>query len=341
MSLPEDRARRAEERAMERMTRIEQAAHCRSNCSANWQELRRRLDRTRADFQQRLSGGPATAPEPTPLDRVFLEQALSELKHGVVESCFYNLRLLVQQVMLEELPEDDDALSRNLQRLRGVSQELTDFFRQASPSGPILGELLPDCARDLSIAVTDLLRAAEGDSSALAEVPGRIDQALGILAAAAADLRQQRISLHGIVEEAVALERPRLTEASMKVVLDSRAEEDHLHADREAILGALVELLRNAAAHRAESGPGEVGIGLVSQDRALVLTVWSRPALSPPASVDVLFEPGRTRKERVGGDGLFAVRKVVRQHGGSARLEFEDLEKVFRVLLEFPRGFPE
>ena len=342
MSSAEERAREAEERARARLERAQEATLSRAERSPLWVELRKRLDRTRAEFEQRLGvESEAQAPSAAPLDRVFLEQALSELKHGVVESCFYNLRLLAQKALLDGGEDDGESLARSLERLRGVADELDGFFQQPTPSGPTVGEFLPDCASDLTAAVTELLQVAAAGAVDLPQIPPMVDHALDVLSAAAADLRQHRVSLQQVVEEAVGLEGPRLTEAAMKVVIDPLAEEDRIHADRGAVLGAIIELLRNAAVHRAESGPGEVGVGLVVQDRALVLTVWSRPSLSPPAPFEALFDAGTTRKECTGGDGLCAVRKVVSQHGGSARLEFEDREKVFRVLLEFPLGLPE
>lgn len=340
MSGIEDRIRAAEERARRRQELAARESQAGVRSSSSWREVQARLSILRRELAQRFpTRGDAVDAASAPLDRIFLERALSALKHGLVESCFYNLRLLAQKVVLDGKEADLGALREAAGRLPDLRREIASFLDSSTPGGHRIAGLLPRLRHDFDTTLADLERAVCGGFAAAERIPRAIDALLAGIAAEAESLRSRRLSLLSVVRQAVELEQPRLGEARMEVRVVAAVEDDRIHAEEAPLRDAVVELLRNAAIHRLENGPGEVVLSLERAGEQLVLAVASRPARIPAAPLEQLFLLGCSRRKG-GGDGLASVREVVRSLGGEAELRFDGELESFEVSLRLPVRLP-
>ncbi len=340
MNEAENRMREAGKRSRRR---IEDAANCspvRISSGEIREQIHGRLARLRAEIATEF-GQPQKQNTETPLDRIFVERAISILKHGVVESCFYNLRILAQEAILDELP------TRELERLRRASDsvatvrtEVDRFLDHLTPGGRRVGELLPEVEKGFDEAISGIPAALRPGAERPAEIPVLIDIALGTMADASRRLWEQRVPLIEVFKHAIEMEQPRLQEAGLKVELATKAPEDRIHADRDSLLRCAVELLRNATQHCLR--PAEDGVVRILAEETpnrLELVVENRPAMAPVVPVEALLEPGGSRRPS-GGDGLASVRRDVASCGGSVDLSFDAARRLFRVCLAFPLRLP-
>jgi len=340
MSRFEERIRAAEERAK---GRVEAAANSHSGSPAErgtWAEYRERMDSLRKEIDNRVQSiGSSQSRECGPLDRIFLERALSALKHGLVESCFYNLRILAQKVALDEGSHDLSALTAAGERVPTVRKELGLFLQDRVPCGILVANLLPDLARVFLKTLPLLEGAVVGGMAMAKEIPALVDAILSGISREADGLRSQRLSLFTLLRRALELEGPRLQEAEMDVSVSNEVEDDRIHADEPRLLDTIVELLRNAAVHREGSGPGKVAISLQPRENHIHLVISSQPALPPLIPIHRLFETGASRREG-GGDGLATVQRTLAAHGGGAELQFSGGSGTFDVCLALPTRLP-
>jgi len=124
--------------------------------------------------------------------------------------------------------------------------------------------------------------------------------------------------------------------------LRSQVESMSVHVDRDAIVGALAELLDNATKYGDPSG----GVDLSCEvgETCVRLCVQDRGRGIDPARRESIFEPFRrladeaTREQRGVGLGLALVRSVARAHGGDVRCEARAGGGA-RFVLEIERGF--
>lgn len=336
----ERRIREAEDRTRRRLERAGTPPPSRHSVGELWKEIHQRLDSLRDEVSSRFR--PALhQPVETPLDRVFLERGLSVLKHGVVESCFYNLRILAQEAILDELAADQlEPLRRAAESLATVRDELRLFLERRAPGGLRTGDLLPELGPVFERSLTNLETALAPGAERPRRVPEEVDQALSVLAETSRMLRESRVSLADVVRKAIAMETPRLEEARLRVELELGTADGRIHADQQALLAAIVELLRNAARHRAESNQqGLVRIAARETETNVELLLESSPALTPVVPLETLLEPG-TSRNLGGGEGLASVRRVVSLCGGTVQLHHDDRSSVFGVHLAFPLRLP-
>ncbi len=130
---------------------------------------------------------------------------------------------------------------------------------------------------------------------------------------AAADLGE-------LVGEAVELERARTP--AVAIDWTPPAEPLPLLCDREQIVQALTNLLKNAVEAVAEGGRpgGRVVVRATREDGSAVVTIDDDGPGLPAAERHRLFEPYVTTKHRGSGLGLAIVRKIVEEHGGRVEL---------------------
>jgi hypothetical protein len=340
MTGAEKRIRAAEERTRQRIEAASKRHLSPPTERGTWAEFRERLDGLReeigghfgetGDFPSGASG---------PLDRIFLERALSALKHGLVESCFYNLRILAQKVSLDGTDDDARALKAASDRLPAVRKELGSFLEGRVPCGMLVAKLLPDLASVFRNTLPALELVVAGGFGLVGEIPPLVDAILFGLSRETDRLRTLRLSLVALVQKALELEKPRLQEADMNVKVVREVDDDRIHADEPRLLATVVELLRNAAIHRKRNGPGEVLIRLTSDENNVSLKISSKPALPPVGPLDRLFEVGCSRRQD-GGEGLAAVRRTLAAHGGETKLWFSGGSGTFDVSLSLPTRLP-
>lgn len=132
------------------------------------------------------------------------------------------------------------------------------------------------------------------------------------------------VQLGPIVEKAVSLVAPTCRAADIEIVSHAAPRTPGVHADPDAVLRCLLNLMTNAI-HALESwrGPRRIEVGLESDGKGNVaLTVRDSGPGVPPEHQDKLFDPFFTTKLGTGGTGLglSLVAATVRDHGGSIEL---------------------
>ena len=244
-------------------------------------------------------------------------------------------------------------LVRRLERAElelGRAQNLAAMGKTAAA----IAHEVKNALNGLSVGV-DLLARGSGDAAALASVHKRTRSEIARLRDVADDLTLfaatprltlAEVDLAGLGREAAGAVTELAEDCGVTVRLDLPPGTMAVRGDRPKLLGALVNLLRNAI---EAMGPGAFGEGLDAPARAgeRVVEVTLRPAgefamlevadrgpgLAPEVR-DRLFEPFVTTKRTGTGLGLAIVRRVVEAHGGKVQaVERDGGGTVFRVLL--------
>lgn len=120
------------------------------------------------------------------------------------------------------------------------------------------------------------------------------------------------------------------------------AEAVHLHANRELIGQAMVNLLENAVKYARPEGEGEgrITVGLRRQDRRVLIEVADNGPGIPEADRKRVLERfvrlEKSRSEPGSGLGLSLVDAVARLHGGSFRIE--DNAPGVRAVIDLPEA---
>ena len=134
-------------------------------------------------------------------------------------------------------------------------------------------------------------------------------------------LRQERISVSGVVERAVETAQPLIVQHRQQLTLSLPPESVFLHADAARLEQVLVNLLTNAAKYTNEGG--HIWLSVEQQDDAVVLRVRDNGIGIEPALLPRIFElftqaeRSLDRSQGGLGIGLCLVQRLVELHGGS------------------------
>jgi two-component sensor histidine kinase len=317
------------------------------------QEARQRQSRT-------FSGGALTEVQPeekeeqapqaalaslSPAQRRKLSEMDSEIRHSVVEACFYNLKLLVQ--LLPEKhhqPGFIERLEPLLDEIPRVSERLEKYF--SSEAGRwMIASLFPGNSRQVKFLVGAILAAlpedlehlqAEEQAKKVArEVPEKIDAVMAELGAIKQELDQQKIAPAEVLQQALAIQEAALQEAGVKMQKsqDAKAASVRLHADQRQLLDVFVELLRNCVEHAfPEDFEGEKVLEIDLKMKSNGGSVW-----------EVQFKDNgcgshsseHKKDSSHSGKGLETARQIIQDlHGG--RFKTEAANGGFKAMIELP-----
>lgn len=136
---------------------------------------------------------------------------------------------------------------------------------------------------------------------------------------------RRSISLAAVAEKALSLVHYSFRTARIEAVLQALPDTPAVHADPDAILQALINLLTNALhAMEGHEGPRQVLVEVgPGESGAVVLTVSDTGPGIAPEHLDRVFDPFFTTKPEGKGTGLglSLVVATVRDHGGSIEVE--------------------
>jgi two-component system sensor histidine kinase FlrB len=159
-------------------------------------------------------------------------------------------------------------------------------------AGPALAEKGLHCLRRLDGMVNEMLLFARGDDTAAVAVPVRIDT---------------------LLEGLRAQIEPQLKDRLLNIELHPALAEAEIEGQRDALGGALLNLIDNAL----EAGAGEVLLSAEPEgERGLLLRVCDDGPGIDPVLRPVLFEPFVTGRSGGTGLGLAVVRRLIEAHGG-------------------------
>ncbi|KAA3614357.1 MAG: ATP-binding protein [Planctomycetota bacterium] len=296
------------------------------NASEVQAEYRRRIEAMRRLWNERRQPD-STDRETLPLDRLFVEKLLSEIKHGIVEASFYNIRVMAQIKDSEEDGFHAQAWSSSLANLASMKQTVEEWLSILSPSGHDVTSVLGESGNDLRDQFEGLWALLERNPPPSRQWVEVVDGVLDSLRAASESLLGQRISLAKLWEEAFSIERPRLTAHEIQIEFLDQAEGGRFHGDPVKVRDCLIEVLRNVSRH-SQPNEGFCRIFLAEGGGWLRCSIQSGP-IAPSGDQ--------------GGEGLPLIRERIEEIGGiffagpskNAPLGF-DVE--FQLPTRFPSG---
>jgi two-component system sensor histidine kinase FlrB len=183
------------------------------------------------------------------------------------------------------------------------------------------------------LADADRIRFAEKSRSRLLYLERLIQDML--LFVKGARLISQAFPLHELIEEISHTLEPHATAKQVSLHLAETSADLLLTGDRQAIAGALINLLENALQASTAGGIVELTVGGLGSPFA-AFQVSDSGAGIPEAARERLFEPFFTTRGEGSGLGLAIVRQVAEAHGGW--VEWAPKEgggSVFRLFLPF------
>ncbi len=214
---------------------------------------------------------------------------------------------------VEELRESAERLARSeresawKEMARQVAHEIKNpltpmklsiqhFQRTWTPEGPGATEKLRSFGESLVQQIDALSRIA-GEFSAFAQMPAAQERVF--------DLRE-------VAEAGIALFKG---EANAVVVLDAPSPMP-VKADRDQLLRALNNLLKNAVQSIPEGRPGRIEVGIRREGGMVVLHVSDNGEGIAPDARERIFTPSFTTKSSGMGLGLAMVKRIVEQASG-------------------------
>jgi len=168
------------------------------------------------------------------------------------------------------------------------------------------------------LADADRLRAADRILSRLRHLERLVSDMLVFARGGGALLEE--VSVTALLAEIRQALEPQLTAAACQLRVDNRAADTVLQANREALAGALLNLVTNAIEACGSGGDIRLEAAL-ARDGQLELRVRDNGLGIAPDVQARLFEPFFTTRANGTGLGLAVVQAVARAHAGSAWVE--------------------
>ena len=128
-------------------------------------------------------------------------------------------------------------------------------------------------------------------------------------------------SLADPLRDCLATLRTQLEERQMRVTLDVPSSLPSVALDREQMVQAFFNILKNAL--EAMSNGGLIAMSLTSDDDTVAVRIADSGEGMSAEQLAHLFEPYRTTKERGTGLGLMITKRIVNDHGGTIDVESE------------------
>lgn len=280
-----------------------------------------------------------------------LDAAASRLRHSVVEACFYNLRILAQELPGRRGNGDfADRLAEALARVKDARALIDAHFDYKVSADLTIGDAFPDQKQNVAAALEKIesLAAAGAPSRAdgpacrefSGEVVANVDALMDAIGLMEAEVAALRTPARPLLDEIKELHRAACQGAGVEISVENHAESEvRLLCDRPALLNALDELVRNALRHAfdgaVEGGRVTLRIGRDADTRDPVITVTDNGAGMGADRLGLLGAAGASTSG--GGDGVALVRRVVEaQHGGLVAFRSAPAEGT-RVEVRLPR----
>jgi len=265
-----------------------------------------------------------------------LDRASSPVLHFVVETCFYNLRIFAQQLgKRRENGHFAKDLEVALAKVTDARKQIDDYFAQEATRGATVADLFPREHKAVLEAM-DTIEAhakagapAGGDREACQRFSREVVSGLDIVRESILEMRRavsaRRTSVREIIQELVAIHHPMCEAEGVAVRVDDRTSENPLiFAEKDHLVNALGELLRNTLRHAFKKFDPDTGkqitIRLRTDPRTkdVIIVISDNGLGMAPEQLARLGYAGASTSG--GGDGVALVRRVVEEeHLGRAR----------------------
>lgn len=208
--------------------------------------------------------------------------------------------------------------------LEGVHAEMVDKTRLAAigQTAVTLTHEMRNPLASIKLGLSELaaLTTLDARQRRRAEIAlDQVDRLDALLSEALGYARPVRISPHpinldGVLSYVLEMLEPQLAGKAIRIRRETCATCAGAHLDRDLLLQALLNLLKNAL----EASPvgGTIGIRLRARARNLVLEISNAGSVIAESDLKRVFEPFVSTKSFGTGLGLPLVRRVVEEHGG-------------------------
>jgi two-component system NtrC family sensor kinase len=196
----------------------------------------------------------------------------------------------------------------------GVAHELNNPLNNIYLSAQVLArEAGEDCSAGVKEAVNDIVGQAE-----------RVKRIVGDLLEFARGREPQlgQVELHGLISGAYRRLGGARNIESIRFSLDAGPQQTVISADR----GQLEQVFNNLFANAVDAmqGRGSLTVRVKNERGAAVITVSDTGAGIPRESIDKIYEPFFTTKDKGTGLGLAIVYNIIKKHGGDIAVESEE-----------------
>ena len=148
------------------------------------------------------------------------------------------------------------------------------------------------------------------------------------------ELKKASIKPVELVEQALEIVSPEISKLGQKAFVISELKENtFIYGDKEHLLRALSNIIKNAA----ESNPknGKITIHLKEKNNKVFISVEDQGKGLSKAVKDMIFKPFFTTKEKGTGLGLAIVKKIIEYHNGEIKAENgKNGGAIFTIVLE-------
>jgi signal transduction histidine kinase len=246
--------------------------------------------------------------------RIFarLERLCSEIRHSIVEACFYNLRLQ-SQMLPQKIGSADfmQELRRNLEQLPLVSKRIKDFFDEQLGSSLTISSLFKDEQRKVMTGLQQLQESSplndetsERAARLSRKMGDSIDAVISGLKSVDDWLCKNKIDVKEVVRNVASILKERCDETGVKLSFQlPDGPLPKLFVSADMLSDSILELARNSLKHafpRAEVAEKRLEISARvgdERDRPIIIQVADNGCgLSP----EIL---GRARREESSADG--------------------------------------
>lgn len=286
------------------------------------------------DITQRI--GPVTQDmEISYPERRLLNFYLMPLESGNLEILPVGYVLIVRDITDQQQQTNEQIESEKLNALTllaaGVAHEIGNPLNSLGLHLQLLERKLRKLPQSESEECLNYVKVANAEMK-------RLDIILKQFLHAIRPTRPQRepCNLNELIAETLDLLAPELSERNIMVISNYEKDLPSLELDQVQIKQVFYNLIKNAYQAIPSNG-GSIALRTFMTDADVCATVEDTGTGISPEMMGILFEPFQTTKSSGNGLGLLIVRRILREHGGSLRIESEKGMGT-RMTVQLPRG---
>lgn len=265
----------------------------------------------------------------------FLNFYLMPLESGGNEKVLVGYVLIVRDITDQQQKTNEQIESEKLNALTllaaGVAHEIGNPLNSLGLHLQLLERKLRKLPESEGVECLNYVKVANTEMQ-------RLDIILKQFLHAIRPTRPQResCSLNELISETLDLLGMEISERNITVICDYEEDVPFVALDKVQMKQVFYNLLKNAYQAIPSNG-GCITLRTFTTDTDVCATVADTGSGISPELMGVLFEPFHTTKKSGNGLGLLIVRRILREHGGSLRIESEPGQGT-RMTIQLPRG---
>lgn len=146
----------------------------------------------------------------------------------------------------------------------------------------------------------------------------------------------ETVNLNLLLDDVCSLCSPMIKDSPTRLTCQAISENLQIYVDRKMIEQVLINLIQNAIEALTEKQDGEIRLSARSIRDKIEVDITDNGEGIPDESIDKIFIPFYTTKEKGSGIGLSLCRRILILHGGTIRINSKE-QKGTTVTLSFPQ----